>query len=250
MSRYFIENSQLSGNRITIVGEDYQHLKKVLRAERGDLITVCCDGFDYLAKLEELGSNSILAEVISKQKNVTESKLRVTLYQGLPKADKMELIVQKCVELGVAEIVPVITERSIVKINTEKDAHNKVSRWQKISMEAAKQCNRGIVPKVVMPIKFSEAVFSAVEKELSIIPYEKESTTGFNSIIKEFSNVATAAIFIGPEGGFSENEIQLAEDKGVKSITLGPRILRTETAGMVALTLMMYELGDVSNGRA
>lgn len=245
MSRYFVDITQIDENQITIIGEDYQHLKKVLRAQKGDIITVCCSGIDYTAQLEEISSDCIKCVIIDKKANLTESALKVTLYQGLPKADKMELIVQKCIELGVYEIVPVITDRCVSKINTSKDAHNKVSRWQKIAVEAAKQCNRGIIPKVGIPIKFSEAIELASKFNLSVIPYEKESATGFKNIVSECSNVVTASIFIGPEGGFTEEEIHLAEAKGIKKLTLGPRILRTETAGIVALSLMMYDLGDI-----
>ncbi|WP_110462035.1 16S rRNA (uracil(1498)-N(3))-methyltransferase [Ruminiclostridium sufflavum] len=249
MSRYFVSSTQILGNRITIIGEDYQHLKKVLRCEKGDVITVCCDGFDYESEIYEVANDCILADIINKETNLTESELKVTLYQGLPKADKMDLIIQKCVELGVNAIVPVITERCISKINTDKDAKNKVSRWQKIALEAAKQSDRGIVPKIFMPVRFSEAVELASKSNLSVIPYEKESSTGFKAIVSKCFAVETASIFIGPEGGYTEQEIQLAESKGIKKLTLGPRILRTETAGIVALSLMMYELGDVSNGR-
>jgi 16S rRNA (uracil1498-N3)-methyltransferase len=249
MSRYFVNNSQINENNIIISGEDYQHLKKVLRTEKGDIVTVCCDGYDYTAEIAQISSDRISSIIIDKKKNITESSLKVTLFQGLPKADKMELIVQKCIELGVNEIIPVITDRSVSKINTDRDAQNKVSRWQKIALEAAKQCNRGVIPKIGMPIKFIEAVNLASKKDLSIIPYEKENTTGFRDVVSKCSGIKTSSIFIGPEGGFTEQEIQSADSNGIKKITLGPRILRTETAGIVALSLMMYELGDVSNGR-
>lgn len=249
MSRYFVSETQIEDNRIKITGEDYQHLKKVLRAVKGDVITVCCDGTDYTSVIDDICSDCIYSSITDKTVNVTEPTLKVTLYQGLPKADKMELIVQKCIELGISEIVPVITERSIVKINSEKDAQAKVSRWQKIALEAAKQCNRGLVPVVSMPVRFAEAVAGAFNKDLAIIPYEKESSVGFKEIVLACSNTKSAAIFIGPEGGFTEQEIELADSRGIRKLTLGPRILRTETAGIVALSLMMYELGDVSNGR-
>lgn len=248
MSRYFISNSQISENRVTILGEDYQHLKKVLRVQKDDLITVCCDQVDYITKVDEINSNSIISVIVDRKANLTESSLRVTLYQSLPKADKMELIVQKCVEIGVYEIVPVITDRCISKISTDKDAQNKIARWQKIAMEAAKQSNRGIVPQISKPIKFSDALKLVSKTDLAIIPYEKESAANFKDISKQCSGIKASCVFIGPEGGFTEQEIQLAESSGVKKITLGPRILRTETAGFVTLTIMMYELGDVSNG--
>lgn len=248
MSRYFINSTQINDNQIKISGEDFQHLKKVLRAVKGDIITVCCDGFDYTAEINEIFNDYINAVIRDKMANSTESALKVTLFQGLPKSDKMDLIVQKCVELGVYQIIPVITERCVSKINTDKDAKNKISRWQKIAQEAAKQCNRGFIPQIGMPVKFSDAVNIASKMDISIIPYEKESSTGFKNVVSESREVANASIFIGPEGGFAEQEIELAKSHGINKITLGPRILRTETAGMVALSLMMYELGDVSNG--
>ncbi len=248
MSRYFVNNDQINEDTISITGEDYQHLKKVLRAAKGDVISVCCEGYDYTAEIVEIDSASVISRIVKKEANLTEPGLKVTLYQGLPKADKMELIVQKCVEIGVTAIVPVITDRCVSKINTDKDVRNKLARWQKIAAEAAKQCNRGMIPEIKSPVKFRDAVEQACKDELSIIPYEKENTVAFKNVAADYMNITFASIFIGPEGGFTEEEIQLAEIKGIKKITLGPRILRTETAGMVALSLMMYELGDVSSG--
>ncbi len=249
MSRYFVDRNQIEDNRIKIIGEDYQHLKKVLRAVKGDQIIICCNGMDYTAVISEIGSAYITSEIAEQAENKTEPVLKVTLFQGLPKADKMELIIQKCVELGVTEIVPVLTDRCVVRLNTDKDSLSKVTRWQKIALEAAKQCNRGLVPKVGSPVKFSEAVKLVSDKDLSVIPYEKEYAADFKSLASTCSGIKSAAVFIGPEGGFAEQEIELAENMGIRKITLGPRILRTETAGIVALSLMMYELGDVSNGR-
>ncbi|AEY66311.1 16S rRNA (uracil(1498)-N(3))-methyltransferase [Clostridium sp. BNL1100] len=249
MSRYFVEEAQIANGRINIIGEDFQHLKKVLRAQIKDEVTVCCGGFDYTAEIEKINDSSISCVITDVNKNFTESPLKVTLFQGLPKSDKMELIIQKCVELGVWEIVPVITERCVSRINTDKDAKNKLARWQKIAREAAKQCNRGTIPNILYPITFKEAVEMASQAELAVIPYEKESAVGLKNIVPRYEGITSGSIIIGPEGGFEEKEVQLAEDRGVKKISLGPRILRTETAGMVALSLLMYELGDVSNGR-
>lgn len=249
MSRYFVDKAQIQDNTIIITGEDYQHLKKVLRATVGDTVTVCCEGLDYSCEIVEISSSTIFTRITARDINSTEPNLKVTLFQGLPKSDKMDFIVQKCIELGVSEIIPVITDRSIVKINSDKDAVSKVTRWQKIAIEAAKQCNRGSVPVIGLPVRFSEAVRMSGNKELSIIPYEKETAVGFNSVTAGLSNIRSASIFIGPEGGFTDQEIHQAEAEGIRKITLGPRILRTETAGIVALSLMMYELGDVSNGR-
>ncbi len=249
MSRYFVEESQIGNGRVSIIGEDFQHLKKVLRAQVKDEVLVCCGGFDYTAEIEQINDSSIICLITDINKNFTESPLKVTLFQGLPKSDKMELIIQKCVELGVWEIVPVITERCVSRINTDKDARNKLARWQKIAREAAKQCNRGIIPNIHYPITFKEAVAMASEAELAVIPYEKECAVGFKNIVARYEGINSGSIIIGPEGGFEDKEIQLAVDRGIHKISLGPRILRTETAGMAALTLLMYELGDVSNGR-
>ncbi len=249
MSRYFVEESQIGNGRVSIIGEDFQHLKKVLRAKIKDQVLVCCGGFDYTAEIENINDSSIICSITDINKNYTESPLKVTLFQGLPKSDKMELIIQKCVELGVSGIVPVITERCVTRINTDKDAQSKLARWQKIAREAAKQCNRGIIPNIHYPISFKEAVVMASEAQLAVIPYEKESAVGFKNIVARYQGVTSGSIMIGPEGGFEDKEIQLAQDSGIQKISLGPRILRTETAGMVALSLMMYELGDVSNGR-
>lgn len=248
MSRYFVNSSQINEDVVDITGEDYQHLKKVLRAQKGDIISICCEGYDYTAEIIEITGGSVKAGIVKKEKNLTEPALKVILYQGLPKSDKMELIIQKCVEIGVTAIIPVITDRCVSRINADKDAQNKLMRWQKIASEAAKQCNRGIIPNIGAPVKFREAIEQARHYELSIIPYEKENAAYFKKIAAGYRNITSASIFIGPEGGFTEDEIQLAEIMGIKKLTLGPRILRTETAGFVALSLMMYELGDVSSG--
>ncbi|ACL76145.1 protein of unknown function DUF558 [Ruminiclostridium cellulolyticum H10] len=244
-----MKESQIGDGRVNIIEEDFQHLKKVLRAQIKDELTVCCGGFDYTVEIEEIKNSSIVCVITDINKNYTESSLKVTLFQGLPKSDKMELIIQKCVELGVWEIVPVMTERCVSRINTDKDAQNKLARWQKIAREAAKQCNRGIIPNIHYPITFKEAVEMASQAELSVIPYEKESAVGLKNVVARYQGITSGSIIIGPEGGFEEKEVKMAEDRGVKKISLGPRILRTETAGMVSLSLMMYELGDVSNGR-
>jgi 16S rRNA (uracil1498-N3)-methyltransferase len=175
--------------------------------------------------------------------NKSEPNIYVTLFQGIPKSDKMDLIVQKCVELGVSKIVPVITERTVVKIDNQKDAIKKTDRWQKIILEAAKQCNRGIVPKIELPVSFEVALKTAAEAELALIPYEKEADNGLRRYLKQ--GTKRISVIIGPEGGFTENEIKKAEGLGIMPITLGPRILRTETAGITMLSILMYELGDV-----
>jgi len=246
MPRFFINSKDIFDDSIIIEGDDFNHIKKVLRLKCGEIITLSDgSGNEYAAKIEKFGDGFVHTKIIESYKNKTEPHVKVTLYQGLPKSDKMDFIIQKSVELGINRIVPVITERTVVKIDSEKDALKKCERWNRISQEAAKQCNRGIIPKVEIPIRFKDAVEQAKEKSLAVIPYEKEERNSLKQIIKSAGDVDEIAILIGPEGGFTEQEIEEAVSFGINSVTLGPRILRTETAGIVVLTIMMYELGDV-----
>lgn len=245
MSRFFIDMNDIHDDVIQIKGEDVSHIKKVLRLRCGDNI-VLCDGMgkDYLVSIKESGQDCITTEVISSQPAGTESSLEITLYQGIPKSDKMDFIIQKSIELGIRRIVPVSTERTIVKIDDIKDAGKKVERWQKIALEAAKQCNRGMIPQIEMPVTFDGALELCRQADLAIIPYEKETESRLRSCISS-AHPRTVAVMIGPEGGFSEKEIEKAVTSGVRSVTLGPRILRTETAGIAVISILMYELGDV-----
>lgn len=244
MSKFFIEPENIFEEKIIITGEDVKHIKNVLRSKPGDEIVLSNgNGIDYIVKIDSLEAEQIITSIIKSFINENEPPIEVTLFQGIPKADKMDYIIQKCVELGVKKIVPVITDRTIVKIENQKDAIKKTERWQKIVQEAAKQCNRGIIPIVALPMKFDEALKLAAEAEFSIIPYEKEMENGLKGLLKNrYENIS---VIIGPEGGFSENEIKDAVNKGIKPVTLGPRILRTETAGIAVMSILMYELGDV-----
>ena len=244
MSRYFIEQSQINNDSISIIGEDYQHLKRVLRVTVGESINVCCEGYEYTANVSEITDSSIIAKVVNKASVTSEPGIEITLYQGLPKQDKLELIIQKCVEIGISKIVPVITRRCVSKINSDKDKKSKTDRWQKIAYEAAKQSNRGTVPKVLEPMVFETALKQATACELALIPYEKELDVSLKNVINDNRNVKSIAVFVGPEGGFEESEINLAESYGAKKVSLGPRILRTETAGMFVISILIYELGD------
>lgn len=246
MPRFFINSKDIFDDNINIKGDDYNHIKKVLRLKCGEIITLS-DGIgnEYVAKIEEFGDGFVHTKIIESYKNATEPPIKVTLYQGLPKSDKMDFIIQKSVELGIYRVVPVLTERTVVKINNEKDALKKSDRWNRISQEAAKQSNRGIIPKVEIPISFKEAIKQAKDNSLSLIPYEKESRNLLKQIFKEVGNVKEISVFIGPEGGFTEQEIEEAVSLGINSVTLGPRILRTETAGIAVLSILMYEVGDV-----
>ncbi|MBR4015633.1 MAG: 16S rRNA (uracil(1498)-N(3))-methyltransferase [Anaerotignum sp.] len=240
MPKFFINREDISRGQVLISGEDEKHIKTVLRAREGEEITLCDGmGMDYQCRILSL-ERGVLAEIISEMPCETEPKTKITLYQGLPKADKMEWIIQKCVELGVDRIVAVSTERAIVKL--DKKEGKKLERWQKIAEAAAKQSGRGKIPEICQRVlKFSEAVTEAAELDGALIPYEKEQERGLRQFVTGFSG-ESVGIFIGPEGGFSEEEIALAEESGVLPVTLGKRILRTETAGMVTTALLLYEL--------
>jgi 16S rRNA (uracil1498-N3)-methyltransferase len=246
MPRFFVNSKDIFDDNINITGEDYNHIKKVLRLKCGEIITLS-DGIgnEYVAEIEEFGEGFVHTKVIESYKNTTEPPVKVTLYQGLPKSDKMDFIIQKSVELGISRIVPVLTERTVVRLDSEKDALKKSERWNRISQEASKQCNRGIIPKIEIPISFKEAIKQTKDNVLALIPYEKESTNSLKQILKRVDNITEISVFIGPEGGFTEQEIEEAVNMGLNSVTLGPRILRTETAGITVLSILMYELGDV-----
>lgn len=246
MPRFFVNSKDIFDDNINITGEDYNHIKKVLRLKCGEIVTLS-DGIgnEYVAEIEEFGEGFVHTKVIESYKNTTEPPVKVTLYQGLPKSDKMDFIIQKSVELGISRIVPVLTERTVVRLDSEKDALKKSERWNRISQEASKQCNRGIIPKIEIPISFKEAIKQTKDNVLALIPYEKESTNSLKQILKRVDNITEISVFIGPEGGFTEQEIEEAVNMGLNSVTLGPRILRTETAGITVLSILMYELGDV-----
>lgn len=245
MSKFFVEPGNINKDSVLITGENIKHIKNVLRLSAGDEIMVSDgQGTDYRVRISRFDSNGISAVIVEKFRNNTEPPIWVTLYQGIPKSDKMDFIIQKCIELGIARIVPVMTERTIVRFSSHDDIEKKVSRWKKISEEASKQCNRGIIPDVAMPIFFEEAVRESSGYQLSIMPYENERKNRLASIIKK-CNFKKISVFIGPEGGFSDKEAAIALEKGIIPVTLGPRILRTETAGMAVLSIIMYELGDL-----
>ncbi len=240
MPKFFINKNDISRGQIQLFGEDEKHIKTVLRAREGEEVTLCDgEGMDYQCRIASL-ERGVLLDILSKEVCETEPKTKITLYQGLPKADKMELIIQKCVELGVDRIVAVSTERAIVKL--DKKEGKKLERWQKIAEAAAKQSGRGKIPEICQQVlKFKEAVAEAKTLDGAIIPYEKEQETGIREFVRKFEGTSVG-VFIGPEGGFAEEEIALAKENGITSVTLGKRILRTETAGMTTVGILLYEL--------
>ena len=240
MPKFFFQKNDIIRGQVQPFGEDEKHIKTVLRAREGEEITLCDgEGMDYQCRIASL-ERGVLLDILSKEVCETEPKVKITLYQGLPKADKMELIIQKCVELGVDRIVAVSTERAIVKL--DKKESKKLERWQKIAEAAAKQSGRGKIPEIGQQVlKFKEAVAEAKELDGAIIPYEREQETGIRQFVQNFKG-ESVGVFIGPEGGFADEEIALAQENGITPITLGKRILRTETAGMTTTAILLYEL--------
>lgn len=248
MYQFFVEPSQIQGTRVIITGNDVNHIKNVLRMQPGEEIAVSNgeDGKEYRCGIEELNEDEIVCTLRFVKEDGVELPSRIYLFQGLPKADKMELIVQKAVELGVYEIIPVATKRAVVKLD-EKKAKSKITRWQTISEAAAKQSKRRIVPEIHSVMSFKEAVNYAKEMPVKLIPYElAEGMEKTKELISNLKPGEDIAIFIGPEGGFEESEIQTALENGIEPITLGKRILRTETAGFTVLSWIMYQLEGMS----
>lgn len=245
MNKFFVDSENVQENRIIITGDDVNHITKVLRLRKGEKIQISDGrGREYICLIEETGKKEIISIIEEVFDNCTESTLNITLFQGLPKSQKMEFIIQKCVEIGVKAVQPVITERVVVKTDN-RDLSGKLERWQRISEEAAKQSDRGIIPKVLPPITFKEALEQLKAMDLAVVPYERENSLGLRDALSHSNNPTDIGILIGPEGGFEEYEIEQCSGRGVKSVTLGPRILRTETAGIVASTIILYQLGDM-----
>ena len=247
MPKFFVDKNDIGGGQVRLFGEDEKHIRTVLRAKEGEELTLCDgEGTDYLCRIVSLECG-VLLDILSAQPCESEPSIKITLYQGLPKADKMELIIQKCVELGIDRIVAVSTERAIVKL--DKKEGKKLERWQKIAEAAAKQSGRGKIPEVCgRVLKFGEAVAEAQGLDGAIIPYEKEQTRGLRQFAAAFRG-KSIGVFIGPEGGFAPEEIALAQESGIVPITLGKRILRTETAGMVTTAILLYELDEGGRGK-
>lgn len=243
MNHFFVSPSQVREGQIAIEGGDVNHIKNVLRMKRGELMEVSDGtGSRYLCELECMETETVFVKIVDVWEDDVELPAKIYLFQGLPKGDKMELIIQKAVELGAFEIIPVETRRCVVRID-EKKADKKVARWNAIAEGAAKQSGRGVVPKVQGVMGFTEALNCANEMDVCLIPYEKAK--GMQKTKEALQRVRpgkTVAIFIGPEGGFEEKEIEMACGHGAFPISLGKRILRTETAGFTVLAVLMYHL--------
>ena len=230
MYRFFVKKDQIQEDAVIIIGSDVNHIKNVLRMKKGETILIS-DGEDreYVCTIDELENEQVRAKIEDVNGVAKELPIKVTLFQALPKGDKMETVIQKMIELGAYEIVPVFTKRCIVKLDNKK-AVSKTKRWNSIAESAAKQSKRGIIPKV------AEAM------DMVLIPYENaENMAHTRQVVSQIKTDMTVGIFIGPEGGFAEEEVEQAINTGAYDITLGKRILRTETAGMALMSVLMFE---------
>lgn len=246
MHRFYVNENQIIEDTIRITGPDVNHIRNVLRLKQGEQIIICNgQGKDCYCIINKVLETQVEAKIESMQDTASELKTRITLFQGLPKKDKMELIIQKAVELGVYEIVPVMTKRVIVKLEDKKKEEKKLERWQAIAESAAKQSGRGVIPQIKPVLQFTEAVKKAREMGTGIIPYENATDMEHTrKVINQCGQYSSIGIFIGPEGGFEEAEVKTAEENGIIPISLGKRILRTETAGLAVLSMMILALEE------
>ena len=245
MQKIFIENKQVQDNKINITGEDVKHISNVLRMKPNDKIEVSNieNNKNYLVEIEEIKKDIIVTSIIEEKEQVNESNVKIDLYQGLPKADKMELIIQKTIEVGISKIIPVDMARCIVKLD-EKEAVKKIQRWQKIALEAAKQSKRDIIPKIENKVKLDKVLHAIKEYDLFLVAYEEEKENILKEELKKLpkKDIYNIAILIGPEGGLELQEVEKLKENGAKIVSLGKRILRTETAPIVMSSNIIYEL--------
>lgn len=246
MHKFFVEKKEIYNGYAYIKGDDVKHLYKVLRLEVGDKISINnMAGEEFYGVIDDISKSEVLVKITEKLDFNNESSLKLYLYQGVPKSAKMDIIVQKATELGLKAIKPVITERVVVK--SELGEFKKTDRWNRIALEACKQSKRSEIPEVCAPIEFEELLSEIKNYDLIVVPYENAEEYGLKTLIREIDNkkITSACIIIGPEGGFETNEIEALKASGAYIVTLGPRIFRTETAGLVAASILMYELGDI-----
>ena len=244
MPRFFVKTEQIREKEIIIVEEDVKHIKNVLRKQIGDILEICNQqtGTTYKCEIIDLQDDKILTNIIDENYN-EENKIHVDIYQGLPKADKMELIIQKSIELGVNAIIPVEMKRCIVKLDSKSES-KKIERWQKIAESAAKQSGRNLVPEIRNIIKIEEIAKLTNTYDSIIVCYENEKENYIKNELIKLKNKEEAkiAVIIGPEGGLEEKEVEFLKQNGASVVTLGKRILRTETVALSLLSIIMYEL--------
>ncbi len=248
MRRFFTEPQNISDN-VADIFEDSRHIEKVLRMKCGDEILVFDGtGYEYTARLTAIEKNVCRAEILKKEFSLSEPKTKITLFQGLPKSGKMELIVQKAVELGAMRVVPVMMERCVTRIANSAAGAEKAKRWNKVSVEAAKQCGRGLVPEVLEPVTFEKAIEMLAKIQLPLMPYEvlgHEGKCDLKNVLRSNPDATEFGIMVGPEGGFSDEEAAFAIEHGICAVGLGKRILRTETVASALIPVIMYDRGEM-----
>lgn len=251
MYQFFIQPENITEKEILITDEqDVNHIKNVLRMKKGEKLALCCEASEkeYICSITEVGEEGIRAKVEDICGQSRELPVRITLFQGLPKGDKMEWIIQKAVELGAAEIVPVATKRAVVKLDAKKAA-KKVQRWNEIAKSAAKQSKRSHIPEVKPVLTWKEAIAYGKTLDMLLVPYEDAKGIAHSrEVMQSVRGKKSLGIYIGPEGGFQEEEVKLAVEAGAFPVTLGHRILRTETAGMAVLSILMFLLEEEGYG--
>ena len=245
MQKFFVEANQIENNKIIIIGDDVKHISNVLRMKINEQVQIGNKETleNYIAKIFEINKENIILKVVEKLDSSTESNVNIDLYQGLPKADKMEWIIQKTTEIGINKIIPIDMQRCVVKLD-EKDAKKKIDRWQKVAEGAAKQSKRDKIPKIENKIKLKEVENRIKEYDIFLIAYEEEKE---NKLKEQIKNIAkkqnyNIGVLVGPEGGLDIKEVEELKEKGAKAVTLGKRILRTETAPIVIISNILYEL--------
>ena len=252
MYHFFVEENQIKDSRIYVNGADYNHVRNVIRLKHGDSVLISVknnlsgdlSSGNYMCELEDYTDDEAVFDITQENVADTELPCRVIIYQGLPKSDKLELIIQKAVELGAARIIPVAMKRSVVKLD-DKKAAAKLSRWNAISESAAKQSKRSVIPQVGPVMNYKDALKQASECDICFVPYENENGMAeTRKLVSAIRPQDSVAVFIGPEGGFEDDEIVAAKELGMHTVTLGKRILRTETAGMAFLSMLAYALED------
>lgn len=243
MYRFFVDREQIRDGVARITGEDVRHIRSVLRMRPGEQILIACgDEWEYTCEILALSETEVTARVLDAQKPGKELPSRITLFQCVPKGDKMEMVIQKAVELGASAVVPVLSRRCVVKLD-ERRAAGRVARWNTIAAGAAKQSKRMVIPAVEPVCTFRDALQQARAMDVRLIPYENaEGMKRTRSVFSSIHPGDSVAVLIGPEGGFEESEVQEAQEAGFLPVTLGKRILRTETAGMTVLSVLMYLL--------
>lgn len=249
MYKFFVSNEQINENTIKITGEDVNHIKNVLRLQKGEKIQVCNSDMEktYITKIVEIESNKVIVEILEECNNTTETNTSLHIFQGLPKQEKMESIIQKATEIGAVEITPLKMERCVVKLD-DKTQEKKIERWQKIAEVAAKQSKRDKIPQINSCIDLKNIYEKVKNYDIVIIAYEEETQTTIKQVLKQLTKKDNmqVAIVIGPEGGISSQEIEYLKTlKNTQVVTLGKRILRTETAPIVLASIIMYEFNEM-----